>query len=93
MTEAFYSFDVAIISIIALIIGTAIGRLLSRPQKGEKGDTGPQGPQGNIGERGLPGEPGRLEPHTHRIRDIAGLAEHLGIHDKNELTTRMKEGL
>ena len=84
MTEAFYSFDVAIISIIALIIGTAIGRLLSRPQKGEKGDTGPQGPQGNIGERGLPGEPGRCEPHTHHIHEIDGLAEILGINDQDE---------
>lgn len=81
MTEAFYSFDVAIISIIALIIGTAIGRLLSRPQKG---DTGPQGPQGNIGERGLPGEPGKCEPHTHHIHEIDGLTEALEVHDSDE---------
>ena len=81
MIESFQGFDMLVYAIIALVIGVALGALLSRPQKGEKGDTGEPGMTGPMG---IMGEPGRLEPHTHRIKDIEGLAEHLGIHDQDE---------
>ena len=85
MAESLHDLAPAIIPFIALLVGLFVGRLLAiKPEKGEKGDTGEPGmtgPMGAPGERGLPGE---LLPHTHRIRDIAGLAEHLGIHDHDE---------
>lgn len=79
MTDSLYDLAPAIIPLIALMVGLFVGRLLAiKPEKGEKGDPGPVGPMGIMGE------PGRLEPHTHRIRDIEGLAEILGIHDQDE---------
>lgn len=85
MAESMSDLAPAIIPFIALLVGLFVGRLLAiKPEKGEKGDVGEPGmtgPMGMPGERGLPGE---LTPHTHRIRDIAGLAEILGIHDQDE---------
>ena len=83
MADSLYDLAPAIIPFLALLVGLFLGRLLAiKPEKGEKGDVGEPGmtgPRGMPGERGLPGE---LAPHTHRIRDIAGLAEILGIHDQ-----------
>ena len=82
MAESLHDLAPAIIPFLALLVGLFVGRLLAiKPEKGEKGDTGEPGMTGPMG---VMGEPGRLEPHSHRIRDIAGLAEHLGIHDQDE---------
>ena len=82
MAESLYDLAPAVIPLISLLVGLFMGRLLAiKPEKGDVGEPGMTGPMGAPGERGLPGE---LLPHTHRIKDIAGLAEILGIHDQDE---------
>lgn len=79
MAESLQDLTPALIPLIALIVGLFIGRLLAgKPMKGDVGEPGATGPMGHRGE------PGKLEPHTHRIRDIAGLAELLKVDDSSD---------
>lgn len=82
MAESVQDLTPALIPFICLLVGLFVGRLLAiRPEKGERGDVGEPGATGPMGMRG---EPGKLEPHTHRIRDIEGLAELLGVDDSSD---------
>ena len=73
MAESLYDLAPAVIPFISLLVGLFLGRLLAiKPQQGEKGDTGEPGMTGPMG---IMGEPGKLEPHTHHIHEIDGLAE------------------
>lgn len=82
MAESLSDLAPAIIPFLALLVGLFVGRLLAiKPERGERGDVGEPGMTGPMGVQGEKGEPGDLAPHTHRIREIEGLAEILGVDD------------